>query len=102
MRAGDDRIALDDLVVHARILAVDHDAVLEMVDRLTPYVAETLTTHALRHGRPGVLELTLPRETSDEAIERIRRRFGSLGRHGIVLDVRGGPGRKWTHGAEAA
>jgi hypothetical protein len=43
MRSGDDRAGLDALVVHVRALAVGgRRGVLEIVDRLTPYVAETL------------------------------------------------------------
>jgi hypothetical protein len=91
IRLADDQAALDGLPIHARVLAAGAGrGVVEMVDRLSPYVAETLATHALSAGTGGTLEVTLPVDTGEQAIERVRTRFASVGRRGVALDVRRG------------
>jgi hypothetical protein len=65
---------------------------------LTPYTAQILTDHALRAGRGGRLELTLPAGTSDDDLAAVRSRFGWLRTRGVQVlcrsDRRRAPARR--------
>ncbi len=73
------------LLVRARLVSA-HGELLR-AEALTPYAAETLAGDALAAGHGAYLELAVPPDAEDAAVDRVRARFAWLDRHGIMVQV---------------
>ena len=98
------------MIVRARVFGPGADrGVVEVVDELTPYVAETLAAHARAAGPGATLEVTLPGNADRKLIERVLWKLDPVETCGVALDVRcgppastGGPHGRRRRGAAAA
>lgn len=74
---------------------------LERVEWLTPYAAETIAEDALRAGRGARLALVVPAEAGRAGLDRVRHQFAWLRARGLEVDVRTAGRRGDTAGRAA-
>src|SRR5437868_2255837 len=92
-RAIPARPAVEPLPLRARLVS-PHGEILR-AEAFTPYSAETIAGDARAAGRGSFLEITLPADTTDVAVDDVRRRLAWLAAHGVVVQIaRGGARRR--------
>ena len=76
---------VEPLPLRARLVS-PHGEILR-AEAFTPYSAETIADDARAAGRGSSLEITLPANAADGAVEDVRRRLAWLTAHGVVVQI---------------
>jgi|SRR5579862_5623024 len=84
-RAIPARPVVEPFPLRARLVS-PHGEILR-AEAFTPYSAETIADDARAAGRGSFLEITLPAETTDGALDDVRRRLAWLTTHGVVVQI---------------